>query len=282
MRLLLSLFVLGLPSIASAQVIYLVPGNTYTQDFNTLVQSGTGQSWSNNSTLTGWFLYRQPAPGTDITTYNAGTGSSNAGNFYSFGSSTTDSDRSLGGVGSGGAYFGSPSTGSVAGWIAVGITNSTGQALSSFTMTYNGEQWRDGGAATPTAQTMVVEYGFGTSFTTVASWTPAGSGFNFTSPVFANTSTGAAVDGNTAGLIAGLGGSVNTTWNTGDTLWIRFVETNDAGNDHGLSVDNFNFAAFAASVPEPSTYALVLTTLVFAGMTRYRRMTKKALPNKVG
>ena len=282
MRLLLSLFVLGLPSIASAQVIYLVPGNTYTQDFNTLVQSGTGQAWSNNSTLTGWFLYRQPAPGTDITTYNAGTGSSNAGNFYSFGSSATDSDRALGGVGSGGAYFGSPSTGSVAGWIAVGITNSTGQALSSFTMTYNGEQWRDGGAATPTAQTMVVEYGFGTSFTTVASWTPAGSGFNFTSPVFANTSTGAAVDGNTAGLIAGLGGSVSTTWNTGDTLWIRFVETNDAGNDHGLSVDNFNFAAFAASVPEPSTYALVLTTLVFAGMTRYRHMTKKALPNKVG
>jgi len=282
MRLLLSLFVLGLPSIAYAQVIYLVPGNTYTQDFNSLVQSGTGQSWSNNSTLTGWFLYRQPAPGTDITTYNAGTGSSNAGNFYSFGSSTTDSDRSLGGVGSGGAYFGSPATGSVAGWIAVGITNSTGQALSSFTMTYNGEQWRDGGAATPSAQTMVVEYGFGTSFTTVASWTSAGSGFNFTSPVFVNTSTGAAVDGNTAGLIAGLGGSVNTTWNTGDTLWIRFVETNDAGNDHGLSVDNFNFAAFAASVPEPSTYALVLTTLVFAGMTRYRHMTKKALPSQVG
>ena len=282
MRLLLSLFVLGLPSIASAQVIYLVPGNTYTQDFNTLVQSGTGQSWSNNSTLTGWFFYRQPAPGTDITTYNAGTGSNNAGNFYSFGSSSTDSDRALGGVGSGGAYFGSPATGSVAGWIAVGITNSTGQALSSFTMTYNGEQWRDGGAATPTAQTMVVEYGFGTSFTTVASWTPAGSGFNFTSPVFANTSTGAAVDGNSAGLIAGLGGSVNTTWNTGDTLWIRFVETNDAGNDHGLSVDNFNFAAFAASVPEPSTYALVLTTLVIAGMTRYRRMTKQALPNQVG
>jgi hypothetical protein len=68
-----------------------------------------------------------------------------------------------------------------------------------------------GGAATPTAQTMVVEYGFGTSFTAVSTWTPSGSGFNFTSPVFTNTASGAAVDGNTAGLIAGLGGSVNTS-----------------------------------------------------------------------
>lgn len=142
-------------------------------------------------------------------------------------------------------------------------------------MTYNGEQWRDGGAATPNAQTMVVEYGFGTSFTAVSTWTPAGSGFNFTSPVFTNTATGAAVDGNTAGLVAGLGGSVPTSWNTGDTLWIRFVETNDPGNDHGLSVDNFNFSAFASSVPEPSTYFLILATLTGVGMTRFRNKQEK-------
>lgn len=75
MRLLLtlSIFVLSLPQSVTAQVIYLLPGNTYSQDFNSLVQSGTNQAWSNNTTLTGWFLYRQPAQGTDITTYNAGS-----------------------------------------------------------------------------------------------------------------------------------------------------------------------------------------------------------------
>ncbi|MFO0814533.1 MAG: PEP-CTERM sorting domain-containing protein [Gemmatales bacterium] len=264
------------PAMASAQVNYSISGSTYSQDFNTLIQTGTNQAWSNNTTLPGWFLYRQPAPGTDITTYNAGTGSSNTGNFYSFGSSSTSSERSLGGIGSGGAYFGSPATGSVAGWIAVGLTNGTGGALSSITINYNGEQWRDGGATTPNAQTMVLEYGFGASFTTVPTWTPAGGSFNFTSPVFVNTGAGAAVDGNIAGFVSGLGGTLTTTWNAGDTLWIRFVETNDPGNDHGLSIDDFSFSAISASVPEPSSIALVGATLAGTGIAVYRRRRAKA------
>lgn len=269
--LVLSLTILCFPALASAQVSYTTSGSTYSQDFNTLIQSGTAQPWANNSTLTGWWLYRQPAPGTDITTYNAGTGSSNAGNFYSFGASSTDADRSLGGVASGGGYFGSPGTGTVAGWIAFSLTNNTGESLTSLTVNYNGEQWRDGGATTPNAQTMALEYGFGASFTTVATWTPAGASFNFTSPVFANTGAGAAVDGNTAGLVAGLGGTINTTWNNGDTLWIRFIENNDVGNDHGLSLDNFSFSGISAAVPEPTTYALVGVTMATAGFVTYRR-----------
>lgn len=261
----LSLVTLCFPALASAQISYTTPGSSYTQDFNTLIQNLANQPWTNNSTLTGWWLYRQPAPGTDITTYNAGNGSSNTGNFYSFGASTTDSDRSLGGVASGGTYFGSPASGAVAGWIAVSLTNNTGESLSSLTVNYNGEQWRDGGATTPNAQTMVMEYGFGASFTTVASWTPAGASFNFTSPVFVNTSTGAAVDGNAAGLVAGLGGTINTTWNNGDTLWIRFIENNDAGNDHGLSLDNFSFTGLSAAVPEPTSFALIGITLMGIG-----------------
>jgi hypothetical protein len=275
--LVLSLTILCFPALASAQVSYTTSGSTYTQDFNTLIQTGTNQTWTNNSTLTGWWLYRQPAPGTDITTYNAGTGSSNTGNFYSFGASTTDADRALGGVASGGAYFGTPGpvSGAVAGWIAVSLTNNTGESLTSLTVNYNGEQWRDGGTATGgtnVAQTMVMEYGFGATFTTVATWTPAGASFNFTSPVFTNATTGgAAVNGNVAGLVAGLGGTINDTWNNGDTLWIRFIENNDVGNDHGLSLDNFSFSGVSAAVPEPTTYALVGVTMATAGFVTYRR-----------
>lgn len=271
----LSLTTLCFPSMASAQISYTTSGSTYTQDFNTLIQTGTNQTWTNNSTLSGWWLYRQPTPGTDITTYNAGTGSSNAGNFYSFGASATDADRSLGGVASGGAYFGNPPTGTVAGWIAVSFTNNSGESLTSLTVNYNGEQWRDGGATTPNAQTMVMEYGFGASFTTVATWTPAGASFNFVSPVFVNTGSGAAVDGNVAGMVAGLGGTINTTWNNGDTLWIRFIENNDAGNDHGLSLDNFSFSGVSAAVPEPTTYALIGVTMATAGFVTYRRRQQK-------
>ena len=87
-----------------------------------------------------------------------------------------------------------------------------------------------------------------------------------------NSATAGAVDGNVAGLVGGVGGTVNTTWNAGDTLWIRFVENNDSGNDHGLAIDNFNFtAASTAPIPEPETYALMLLGFGLIGVATRRR-----------
>ena len=136
-------------------------GTPYSQDFNTLAATGTNNPWENDSTIPGWSLFRQPEPGTAITSYNAGSGTGNAGNFYSF--TSGDGDQALGGVASGGAYFGNPATNSVAGWIALGMTNATGSAIDSFTLNYDGEQWRDAGFGmfSPLPQTMSVEYGFG-------------------------------------------------------------------------------------------------------------------------
>jgi len=102
---------------------------------------------------------------------------------------------------------------------------------------------------------MVLEYGFGSTFAAVTTWTAAGSAFNFTSPVFVNTGSGVTVDGNVAGQVTGLGGTISSlTWNNLDTLWIRAIEKNDAGNDHSLAIDNFSITATA--VPEPATVAL--------------------------
>ena len=59
-------------------------GSSYSQNFNPLsATSGTGVAWTNNSTLPGWFLFRQPAPGTALATYNVDAGGSNAGAFVS-------------------------------------------------------------------------------------------------------------------------------------------------------------------------------------------------------
>jgi hypothetical protein len=38
-------------------------------------------------------------------------------------------------------------------------------------------------------------------------------------------------------------------WNAGDTLWLRWVERNDAGNDHGLAIDNFELATGIVEPP---------------------------------
>jgi hypothetical protein len=258
----------------AAQAQLSFTGTALTENFDSLITTGTNQAWTNNTTLPGWNLFRRtsatdatPVANTD---YNAGTGSSNTGSWYSFGTAGS-SERSLGGLASGNATkWGSPATGAVAGWVAVAITNNTGATISDFTVGYDGEQWRDGGAPNPAAQTMVLEYGFGASFGAVTTWTAPGAGFNFASPVFTNTTTGAAVDGNGAGLVAGRGGTLTgQSWNVGDTLWFRWIENNDTGNDHGLSVDNFTFAALVA-VPEPGTMAL-LGLIALPGIALLRR-----------
>lgn len=266
LRLLAVLFIcsgsLG-PAAAEASIGYSTAGGSYSQSFDTLITTGTGQAWANDSTLAGWSLFN--STGAAISTYNAGDGTSNTGSFYSFGTGTA-SDRALGGAGSGGTYFGSPASGAIAGWIAVAIQNTTGSILTDFALSYSGEQWRNGGNTN--AQTMVLEYGFGSSFASVSNWTAPGGVFNFISPVVGSTQ--AAVGGNVAGLVAGRGGVISSlSWANSDTLWIRWVERNDSGNDHGLAIDNFSFSARAAVtggvVPEASSLAthLVLIASVF-------------------
>ncbi len=250
----------GAPALAAVQIDSV--DTVYTQDFDGLAASGSSLAWANDGTLPGWSLFN--AAGAAVGSYRADNGGSNAGSFYSFGTGGSG-ERALGGTGSGGSYFGSPASGSVAGWIAVAFENATGSALAGFTLAFDGEQWRNGGNTS--AQAMVLEYGLGGSFGGVAQWLAAGAGFDWTSPV--TGSSGAAVDGNAAGKVAGLGGSVALDWAAGQTLWLRWTELNDAGNDHGLAIDDLSFSV--TPVPEPGTYALLLSGLLAIGAYARRR-----------
>lgn len=243
-----------------AQVSLTDASATYTQNFDTLATTGNTVAWANDSTLAGWSLFN--ASGNAITAYRAGDGGVNNGSFYSFGSSGS-SDRALGGVASGGAYFGSPASGTLAGWIVVGFTNDTGLALTSATVAFAGEQWRNGGNAS--AQTMALQWGLGAS---LASTSFAPTGFDWASPI--TSTTAAAVDGNGVGRVPSLGGVLATTgWAPGQTLWLRWAENNDSGNDHGLAIDDFSLAVTA--VPEPASTALLLAGLGALGLLARRR-----------
>ncbi|MBL7829540.1 MAG: hypothetical protein JNK41_00820, partial [Saprospiraceae bacterium] len=212
---------------------------TYTQNFNSLASTGTGISWTNNSTITGWYLYN--GTGAALATYIADIGSSNTGSYYSFGAAS-NSERALGSTGSGGAYFGSPASGAVAGYLSVAFTNNTSSTIDSIMIQYDGEQWRNGGNTS--TQKLTLEYGLGTNFSSVTTWNVAGTAFDFTSPVVG--ATAASVVGNTAGKVANIGGVISSLgWSSGATLWIRWKDLNDAGNDHGLAIDSFQFTAIA-------------------------------------
>lgn len=247
---------------AQAAITLSSASSTYAQTFDSLANSGTANAWVNDSTLQGWSLFT--AAGNAITAYAGNDGSVNTGSFYSYGTTST-TDRALGGSASGGTYFGSPASGAVAGYMALALTNSSGAAFDSFTISFDGEQWRNGGNAS--AQTMVLQYGFGATFGGVTTWTTAGSAFNWASPVTGTSA--AAVNGNTAGRVANVGGTVTTNWAAGDTLWVRWVENNDTGNDHGLAIDNLSLSVSA--VPEGDGLALALGGLALMGTLVRRR-----------
>ncbi len=263
--------VLGTASLAAqAGVSITLDASNYSQNFDTLTPSTSTQTFANDSTLQGWSLFN--GTGAPISSYAADTGGSNAGSFRSFGASA-GADRALGGVTSGGTYFGSPASGAVAGYIALALDNNTGFTMGSVILQYTGEQWRNGGNTS--AQSIVMQYGFGASFAAVTNWTAAGSSFNFTSPT--TGSTAAALDGNAAAnRVSGLGGVLeNLDWANGDTLWLRWQYTNNVGNDHGLAIDDLSLGVLPLPVPEPAGAPLLLAGLAALGMMVRRRAQRR-------
>ena len=262
----LSLFTLGL-SQSPAQVLLTTVTNTaytYTQNFNSLpTQAGattlTSNVWVNNSTLTGWYcnisnsvtpvIFGASGACTNIL---GGTGSSSTGGFYSYGTNgvNANSDRAIGAIQANAfAASGAPS-------MAYGVrfTNDTGVAMTNFTITYTGEEWRVNGNAA--VQSLLCAYrvdsapitnadvGSSSTWNTVAA-------LQFNSPVTAGT---AGLDGNAAAnrttLTATLTGVVVLP---GQEIFVRWLDTNDSGNDHALAIDDvivtFTNTIASASAP---------------------------------
>ena len=141
------------PVVAPAAAISL--GSPYSQNFNSLANTRTTNAWTDDSTISGWYA---AADNVTVSTYRAGTGSDNAGAIYSFGSSG-NSERALGSAASGtpgGLYYG------------VRFVNDTGQTVSSVTISYTGEQWRNGGNTT--AQKLTFSYQIGATSLKAGSW----------------------------------------------------------------------------------------------------------------
>jgi len=258
-------FVLSLAALgaitANAQVL-LSGGLSYSQNFDSLSNSPAASSgaWTDNATpgLTGWFASRAYTSGTTsaygpyaYTTYRVGDGSANNGSIWSFGT-IGQTDRALGSLSSG-----TPKTNAFGVW----IKNDTSTAVNNILISYTGEEWRNGGNTA--VQTLAFSYEtFSTpTFTGPLDVVPAGVGnwigfsaLDFLSPTVG--ATAAALDGNNPANQVQFSNVLLTgvTLNPGDSIFLRWVDIDDTGNDHGLAVDNFS-ASFTA-VPEPSAMAI--------------------------
>lgn len=243
---------------ASHAQILLSGGLTYSQNFDSLASSTTTTTvpWADNTTLPGWYASRAYTAGTTsaygpyaYTSYRVSGGELNTGWLYSYGTNGVNAitDRALGSLSSG-----TPKTNV----FGVRLQNDTGGILGNVTVSYTGEQWRNGG------NTAVQMLGFSyqvssTPFTSPISadilgspaWTSVAA-LNFLSPT--TGASAVALDGNAAAnrtvfsptLLSGV------TLNPGDEIFIRWLDIDDSGNDHALAVDDFSVSLSA--VPEPS------------------------------
>jgi hypothetical protein len=206
--------------ITTAQVSITNGSFTYLQDFDGLVNTGTG-TWTNNSTLSGWYA--------SLTSYTANNGSSNAGSLYSYGT-TSATDRALGGINTnalGTIYYG------------IRLKNDTGSDINSISISFDGEEWRDQNA---NDQSVTFSYQIGATVTslTAGTWTNV-TALDFTSP---QSISAGQLDGNAAAnRVAGISNTISLTIPAGQEIMLRWLDDNATANDHGLSIDNFSITA---------------------------------------
>ncbi len=200
-----------------------------TQDFNTLANTGT------SSTLpTGWYFLEVGTSANN--TYAAGTGSSNAGNTYSFGAASS-SERAIGAVASG----------SQVARIGAQLVNNSGGVLTSITIAYTGEEWRRG---TLTNLDDGLAFSYSTSATGLDdafTWTTVPA-LSFNSP-HCGVTADVATDGNSAACRTAISATIsglNILPNT--TVWIRWSDSNNTGNDDGVAIDDVTITAAVAFV----------------------------------
>jgi DNA/RNA endonuclease G (NUC1)/fibronectin type 3 domain-containing protein len=212
--------------IAIAQVSLTTIGTPYTQSFDTLPVSGSA-TWTNNSTIAGWY-HARTGTGTTIV---ADGGTNTAGNLYSYGTGTA-TDRALGSLGSGNAAAGNFFWG-------VRLQNNTGTTITSLDVSYVGEEWRNSAAA---AQTIAFSYLVGSPTVTgsLAEFQSAGvavASLNFTSPITGGAA--GALNGNLAANRTAISFTITgLSVANGAEIMLRWSDPDHTGTDHGLSIDD--------------------------------------------
>lgn len=211
---------------------YISLVNNYTQDFNSLANTGTSdvlpQGWLFNET------------GSNANTiYTAGTGSSTGGDTYSFGASAS-TDRALGTL----------QSGALISTIGAQIQNNSGTTITKLKITYTGEEWRLGSRGR--YDSLLFQYSLDATNLTNGTWIRVNK-LDLSTPD--TSGTAGARDGN----------SINKTITytlrnlnipAGAVFLIRWTDFNASGSDDGLAIDDFTIAANPVDVTPPQVTSL--------------------------
>lgn len=217
---------------ADAMAAVLLTGSSYSTNFDSLTPAtGTFNATVGVQSaipgLTSWDGTKVGGSGSSATNFTADAGSTASGSVYSYGLSG-NSDRALGVLASGTNIFA----------IGAEFVNNTGKTIASARVRFNSEQWRSS-----TATTNVLTFGYATSGATSSNYLTA-TGFTANSAIDAPAkpfvSTNGATDGNVATNRTAVDGTITglSLANNG-SIFMRWTDVNDGGNDAGIGLDDF-------------------------------------------
>ena len=231
----------SISKLSLGQLSYDTADANYTQNFDgvltTVPANNTVQSTP--SVPEGWTFVE--AGNNANTSYRVHNGSTTSGDTFLFGA-TSSTERALGAFASG----------SLVSQLGIGFVNDTGTVLTEFTVSYTGEQWKDGNSTQAVRNTLTFAYGLGATALDAGTFEPVVA-LDLVAPVVTGGASDISLDGNSpANQVTPSATIANISWQPGQTLWLRWSDLNDAGNDDGLAVDNFSFSATAGG---PGTLA---------------------------
>ncbi len=227
-KLVLLLSALATAGVVNAQLGIAIPaaGHIHTEDFNTL-DSNTANS---NVLPQGWAIKEIGTSGSANNQYRSGSGTSNAGDVYSFGEAGS-ADRSLGSIAS---NSNTPSFGVK----FVNVTNE--DTITRIKIDLRMEQWRVG-ATGPREDSMYFYYSVvadSVGDTTGANWIEVPALALYSAVNAASSSNGEALDGNAQGNFMMVNDSFDVVLNPGQHVILKWVDRNIVGSDDGLSIDD--------------------------------------------
>jgi hypothetical protein len=207
-------------------------GVAVTENFDGLANSGT----ANTVLPTGWLFAEQ---GTNAnTTYAADNmATTNSGNTYSLGA-TGDTDRAFGGL----------QSGSLIPTVGARVKNNTGSTVVAFQISYTGETWRVGTA--DRADRLNFQISTDATSLTTGTWTDVDD-LDYANPGQATGSGSIQHSLAVSSTITGLSIA------PGDTVYIRWNDSNASGSDDAMGIDDFSITPldFVAAAPEIALFA---------------------------
>jgi hypothetical protein len=252
----------------SARAEIVLTTSTYTQNFDSLGTTSTTSAFSGTTIsqipkLTDWDGARVGGSGTSANLI-ADNGAGNSGGLYSYGAAG-GADRALGALASGTNIMG----------FGFQLRNNTGAAITSIDIAFTQENWR---SSTSNQNTIVAGWSLTSAAVTSSSYLTAAStefstvaALNLVGP--APVTTNGALDGNLASNQVSRSASITgLSLAQGESIFFRWTDANDVGNDAGLAIDNFTLTAFSSSaVPEPATLSLLGVAIGLGAVARFRR-----------